>query len=201
MIQLGKSKGFIRSQSHAKYSCFHGAPGQNLCIFGGRREENSRQGLLALLCLLHTTFPPANFGKHAVSYHKFTRQHSTTLHTEMSAISCNNFAILGGEIMGFCGNYEGERFSRCFCSWFGLQPMMCAIIWSNLVSSKWVKRLHNCHPKHLLWAMLFLKCGSSEDVRALQVGADRKTVRKWVWFVVEGIASLDRTIVSVNYIF
>ncbi|KAH9118088.1 hypothetical protein LEN26_012265 [Aphanomyces euteiches] len=45
--------------------------------------------------------------------------------------------------------------------------------------------------EHLLWAMLFLKVYSSENVHATIAAVDEKTFRKWSWAILEALASLN----------
>jgi hypothetical protein len=42
----------------------------------------------------------------------------------------------------------------------------------------------SARPRHLLWALVFLKVYASEDVHCCLVGyVDAKTYRKWAWWV------------------
>ena len=45
-------------------------------------------------------------------------------------------------------------------------------------------------PKHLLWALLFLKVYASEQVIRKFTGADEKTSRKWIWLFIGYIEEL-----------
>jgi hypothetical protein len=46
-------------------------------------------------------------------------------------------------------------------------------------------------PIHLLWMLCFLKLYNSENAMASQCCCDEKTLRKWAWYMIEAVASLD----------
>ena len=53
------------------------------------------------------------------------------------------------------------------------------------------------NPIHLFWALNFLKNYETESVCASKFGGvDEKTLRKWVWIYIKGIASLASQVVS-----
>ena len=58
-------------------------------------------------------------------------------------------------------------------------------------------------PKHLLWALHFMKVYPKQSPGCLAVGAsagavDPKTHRKWVWAFIDAVANLDNVVVR-NY--
>ena len=55
-------------------------------------------------------------------------------------------------------------------------------------------------PKHLLWAMLFLKSYGPEPFLAGLVGVAEKTWRKWVWLMINAINRLYSRVVSFDCI-
>ena len=75
---------------------------------------------------------------------------------------------------------------RRFRSAFGTTPLMCSRIWSLLTSLPC-----GAKPVHLLWALLFLKCYSSECIAIALTGVDNKTYRKWSWCFIEKIGDLE----------
>ena len=75
---------------------------------------------------------------------------------------------------------------RRFASLFGVTPKVCSIVWRK-ISHQFTNRIE---PKHLLWALLFLKCYGSESVHSALTGVDEKTFRLWVWRVVPSIGQL-----------
>jgi hypothetical protein len=61
-------------------------------------------------------------------------------------------------------------------------------------------RLKNSKPKHLLWALYFLKVYPREGPGCSAVGRskgaiDPKTMQKWVWLFLECIAELEDNLV------
>jgi hypothetical protein len=113
------------------------------------------------------------------------------------ALSATSFEELGITIMGRRQRGSRETRLRRFVALFGIEPHLCAIVWRELIASGWTSFTRRPEPKHLLWTLLFLKCYPTEEFLATLVGAvDEKTTRKWVWFYVEGIASLATKFVS-----
>jgi hypothetical protein len=117
------------------------------------------------------------------------------------ATCANDFLTLGLSIMMGKGTSSASRHakkteSRCFNAHFGVEPAVVAAVWSTLVYvdeviSDYVKQ------KHLLWTLLFLKSYATFDVITCQVGADEKTVRKWVWYIIAAVSDLADAIVSI----
>lgn len=114
-----------------------------------------------------------------------------------SVASVTLFEELGMAIMGRHRRGSVTIQLRRFVALFGVEPYVCALVWHELVASSWTAFTRCPKPEHLLWALLFLKCYPTEELLATQVGAvDEKTIRKWVWFYVEGIANLATKFVS-----
>jgi hypothetical protein len=78
----------------------------------------------------------------------------------------------------------GGDVDRKFLSFFGLTPMNCYRMWQLVGDDK-------CDPKHLLWALMFLRMYLQEDVICTIVGESKNTVRKWTWRLIEKIAEID----------
>lgn len=83
---------------------------------------------------------------------------------------------------------------RRFRALFGATPEVCENLWS-WIGGDLPKR---ASPKHLLWALMFLKIYASEHVHRLIAGADEKTFRKWSWDFVHHIANLPVVIYSLS---
>lgn len=91
---------------------------------------------------------------------------------------------------------RNNRLER-FRSWFGTPPHVVAIVWAGLALTGWLRSVSKPKPKHMLWALLFLKTYSTEPTLASRVGGvDEKTFRKWTWLYLEGIAGLASKAVS-----
>ena len=48
-----------------------------------------------------------------------------------------------------------------------------------------------CKPKHLLWAVIFLKTYTTESSLAVAIGVDEKTLRKWIFIIINAISDLE----------
>ncbi len=86
-----------------------------------------------------------------------------------------------------------------FHSFFGARNEILLKVWSMLGEGS--LRPKNSEPKHLLWALYFLKVYPREGPECSAVGGskgaiDPKTMRKWVWLFLEHIAKLVDNVVS-----
>ena len=95
-------------------------------------------------------------------------------------------------------NRKNVGFSgRRFRSWFGTDPLIVQLIWRMLYESRWLFKGYFAKPIHLLWSLHFLKNYETESENASIYGSvDEKTVRKWVWFYIQGISKLASKVVS-----
>lgn len=90
-----------------------------------------------------------------------------------------------------------ERVNLKMRSCFGVGLNVCNLLWNAL-------RIDRLFPaktqyKHLLWALAFLKSGSTEEQLSVVFQCDVKTLRKWVWDVILSISRYDS--VSKNYFY
>jgi hypothetical protein len=83
---------------------------------------------------------------------------------------------------------------RWFRSTFGASSDVCSHTWEIL--SHYKKKPERALPKHLLWAMLFLKSYGSEACLAGLFGVAEKTYRKWIWLMLSAISSIYSKVVS-----
>jgi hypothetical protein len=81
------------------------------------------------------------------------------------------------------------KINLLFPSLFGVSPVICGIIWEQLIEQGNLER--GCKPIHLLWALFFLKCYACESILSQVLKSDRKTTRKWIWYLVSKIADLS----------
>ena len=81
--------------------------------------------------------------------------------------------------------------SRRFRSVFGINPLICRHVWNLIACSPNAITVPTARPKHLLWALLFLKQYNSTEFNAAITGADEKTHRKWTWLFVTFIAEIN----------
>jgi len=92
--------------------------------------------------------------------------------------------------------------SRLFREFFGTSVDAVEIVWDLLARDD---LLHEKgHPKHLLWALHFMKTYPKQGPGCCVVGAsagavDPKTFRKWVWAFIKAIAELEEAVVSIFF--
>jgi hypothetical protein len=93
-------------------------------------------------------------------------------------------------------NDEGSVNSglKRFRSLFGTTPLICSLIWCKLVEDAPA----NSEPRHLLYALLFLKVYGTEAEYKSLTNCDEKTFRKWSWIFIDLISQLN--VVSVKYV-
>jgi len=125
--------------------------------------------------------------------------------SECIPLSVEQVEQLGGRIMSRDPEgRSGSIFRVRFLSFFGVDPAVVVRAWDMIqVPFFHDGDLSHAQPKHILWALLFLKkygdesemsalCG--EDGRAV----DEKTFRKWRTIFVHRIASLKPDVVSIG---
>ena len=110
---------------------------------------------------------------------------------------------IGGEIMSRDPEGRSESvFLTRFLSFFGVDPAVVVEVW-DLIQVPFIDDgdLSGADPKHLLWALLFLRKYGDESEMAALVGkdgkaVDEKTFRKWSKIFVHHIADLRYNVVS-----
>ncbi len=90
---------------------------------------------------------------------------------------------------------DDHRFQEHFGMPFEIVRMVCDMLAEVCLLPKKSK------PKHLLWALYFLKCYPKEGPGCAAVGGskgaiDPKTMQKWVWLFIECINDLVDEVVS-----
>lgn len=87
--------------------------------------------------------------------------------------------------------------ARQFKAHFGCLPERCAQLW-NLIQTTQVAAavVPKGRPKHLLWALLWLKMCNTDEACSGMCRCDEKTFRKWYWKFVIAISKLKQRIVS-----
>jgi len=108
----------------------------------------------------------------------------------MSSPSESLLAVYFEDLASFLNRSElsgsKNNTNRRFRSFFGISSSSCAIVW-DLIHTKLPE---DCHPKHLLWGLLFLKVYATESIHASLVQADEKTLRKWQWCIVKELSKM-----------
>jgi hypothetical protein len=62
-------------------------------------------------------------------------------------------------------------------------------LWKNLEGTPSTESFNR--PEHLLWTLYYLKVYPTWDQMAMTTGVTEKTLRKWVGYVVDYLASID----------
>ena len=81
--------------------------------------------------------------------------------------------------------------NRCFHLAFRLTPLLCKYVWGLLGTVADPSIVNSVCPKHLLWALLFLKQYNSTKTNAALAGVDEKTFCKWSWIFAKYISKLN----------
>ena len=93
--------------------------------------------------------------------------------------------------------------SRRWMHFHGVSPDICCDVWKRLdvVNTMAAEGINGSQPKHLMWALYFLKVyGKEEDNANYAGGIDQQTFRKWTHIFVEAISFLESSVVSANII-
>ena len=91
--------------------------------------------------------------------------------------------------------WKTEDRERRFRSFFGASSRLVAILWNKIEKSGISEP--GAKPKHLLWALLFLKVYSTIEVHCSIVGwPSAKSFSKWSWYFVKRIAELKDDLIS-----
>ena len=90
----------------------------------------------------------------------------------------------------FSNMNPGVVTQRRFIAMYGVPPEVCPIIWTHMEEDPEYYR--GLLPRHLLWALLFLKVYATEEIHvALCGGVDPKTYRRHVWLIVGILSRMD----------
>ena len=82
---------------------------------------------------------------------------------------------------------------RRFKAVFGISPDLALLVWNDNMPHPF-----GATPKHLLWALLFLKLYSSESTHAILANCDEKTFRKWSWVFVKLISQSSKVRIALT---
>lgn len=123
-------------------------------------------------------------------------------------LNFKDFCVLGLEIINKVkydkSHTPSSNQEREFRSQFGASWYVCADVW-NLLESHGIGldggNRGGREPKHLLWALLFLKVYGSEKTNSVLCGTSVKTYRRWVWELLSQIAMLEVVVVSFDDFF
>lgn len=114
----------------------------------------------------------------------------------------DDFKTIAAAIMGQSTLGSEKTFDRRFLEFFGISVAMCVVVWKMLdINPEVYDEDKGAEPKHLLWALLFLKLYNKEGPNCKMVGpngiaVDPKTFRHWCWLFIEKVAILHTEVVS-----
>ena len=139
---------------------------------------------------------------------------------EYKNISGRQFKLIGMEmLLRPVDGPDDTTMRRRFIGNFGCLPDTCALLWNKCLTSGFEcfyaevesfktlklkgmkkKTLHQNYPpykpRHLLWALNFLKAYSTEEQKNALGKETEKTMREWIWKFIEAISSLKNEVVS-----
>ena len=107
----------------------------------------------------------------------------------------------GQMVMGRAGQrlgvmHPGSPEDKRFRGYFGVSAEVAVEAWEMMVEHDYLPRYHEF--LHYLWALAFMRLYPANDM-ALSValgGSDPKTIRKYIWPMIEPITELDALVVS-----
>jgi hypothetical protein len=102
------------------------------------------------------------------------------------------FYIVGCILMGRNADLAADAMQRRFRANFGVGSIVCNVAWKLLKENG---RANAAEPKHLLYALKWLKTNGTEHVLASDLRINEKTLRKWVWFFVNALADQETDVV------
>ena len=84
---------------------------------------------------------------------------------------------------------------------FGMSVLVVEKVWELLERDSLLPEAEGGRPKHLLWALHFMKVYPKQSPGCLAVGAsagavDLQTHRKWVWAFIDAVANLVDVLMS-----
>jgi len=98
------------------------------------------------------------------------------------------FERVGHGIINASRQYP-TRNARRFRAMFGVPSTICPLLWHQMHLRGTLPK--KGQPKHLLWALMFLKLYEVELAMAARCGVDEKTYRKWVWAFLPALSSMN----------
>jgi hypothetical protein len=81
-----------------------------------------------------------------------------------------------------------------FQAHYGSSPLVCAVIWEDLVASNTLKA--RVKPKHYFISLHFLKRYPTQETQAGVFGMNEKTASLWAWYFAKKIQALKSVKVS-----
>lgn len=96
-------------------------------------------------------------------------------------------------------SYTSARSDETHRGFFGAPIKVITLLWNQILPLLTKDEARSARPKHLLWALVFLKVYSTTQVHCCIVRwPDPKTYRKWSWLFVYKIAQLKYDIIRLD---
>ena len=111
-------------------------------------------------------------------------------------VTSEAFTDIGKRIMRRNEGIGKKTFERRFVSNFGMSSEWVPLLWWLLMTNIPDFPISGVEPRHLMWTLLFMKTYDTEARLAAQCECDEKTLRKWIWRVIEHLAALSVHLVS-----
>jgi len=103
-----------------------------------------------------------------------------------------DFGLLAGNMLGLVFDPGIQDHLERFKAHFGVSIFVVHVVWERLLVEDLLPTRHGgARPIHLLWALLFLKVYSTENVLSTMAQTTRKTFREWVWAMLEALSNMD----------
>ena len=125
--------------------------------------------------------------------------------TMLLLYSASIFASVGNKMMRWRTSSSSSG-NNATTNWrfkaaFGISPLMCRQLWELIGQIADQSLSSNARPKHLLWALMFLRQYNTTEINCAMSGADEKTFRKWSWTFIHLISKLDLVSNTTIFIF
>ena len=120
----------------------------------------------------------------------------------MVTLNKDHIELVAKEVLRWPANrkWNSADKDRRLRSFFGAPSNVIADLWNRLVNL--TRMQQGGQPKHLLWALVFLKNYSTSELLCSIVGwPNTTTYSKWTWYFVRKIAALKDSIISLDHRF
>ena len=156
-----------------------------VCVESGTKSTGDQSELIDLQNVEKITFSKKrNFEKPLLVKARTSIDYTMATHSESLILQ------FAAEILNKQINPKVHHHLRMFKCYFGVSPFIAGCILDRLNDQHLCFRSAS-DVRHLLWALLFLKVYSFEEVLARLVGYTPKTYRQHVWSMLKNLAALS----------
>jgi hypothetical protein len=101
-------------------------------------------------------------------------------------VTAENFDVLAAQVASRSEDVHVKPLDdRVIKAFYGTNAAVMSDLWERC------RRPCKTEPKHLLWALMYMKLYCPEDVMAILCSTSKNTLSKWVWLWIEAIADLS----------